>query len=155
MFSVVLALAIAFDQKVTVRVGGKSDSTAQSQRALSDTIETDTTRKHARKRIPVTPELERTAFRDTAARTLLLKAREARMRQDSALLAYDATAYQRMSAGLGFRAFGRDRLAIRVRGDVVVCEHRPRRRCRHQAARRLRIGRTDRNGPGDGPDALA
>jgi hypothetical protein len=114
MFSVVLALAVAFDQHVTVRVGGKSDSTAQSQGALSDTIQKDTTRKQVRKRIPVTPELERSAFRDTAARTLLLKARVARMRQDSALLAYDATAYQRMSAGLGFRAFGRDRLLFRT-----------------------------------------
>jgi len=36
------------------------------------------------------------------------------MRQDSALLSYDATAYQRMSAGLGFRAFGRDRLLFRT-----------------------------------------
>ena len=36
------------------------------------------------------------------------------MRQDSALLAYDATAYQRISAGLGFRAFGRDRLLFRT-----------------------------------------
>ena len=120
MFSVVLALAVAFDQQVTVRVGGKSDSTAQSQRALSDTIDRDTTRKQVRKRIPVTPELERTAFRDTAARTLLLKAREARMRQDSALLAYDATAYQRMSAGLGFRAFGRDRLLFRTENAARV-----------------------------------
>ena len=120
MFSVVLALAVAFDQQVTVRVGGKSDSTAQSQRTLSDTIDKDTTRKQVRKRIPVTPELERTAFRDTAARTLLLKAREARMRQDSALLAYDATAYQRMSAGLGFRAFGRDRLLFRTENAARV-----------------------------------
>jgi hypothetical protein len=45
---------------------------------------------------------------------LLKQAREARMRQDSALLAYDATAYQRISAGLGFRAFGRDRLLFRT-----------------------------------------
>ena len=74
----------------------------------------DKQHKHERKRIPVTPELEASAFRDPAARALLLKAREARMRQDSALLAYDATAYQRISAGLGFRAFGRDRLLFRT-----------------------------------------
>jgi hypothetical protein len=66
------------------------------------------------RRIPVTPELERTAFRDSSARTLLLKARVARMAQDSSLLAYDATAYQRISAGLGFRAIGRDRLLFRT-----------------------------------------
>src|SRR4051812_8401700 len=120
MFSVVLALAVAFDQQVTVRVGGKSDSTAQSQTALSDTIDKDSTRKHVRKRVPVTPELERTAFRDPAARALLLKAREARMRQDSALLSYDATSYQRLSAGLGFRAFGRDRLLFRTENAARV-----------------------------------
>ena len=114
MFSVVLALALAFDQQDTARVGAKADSTAQAQRAAGDTIHDDRARRRERKRIPVTPELERTAFRDPAARTLLLKAREARMRQDSALLAYDATAYQRMSAGLGFRAFGRNRLLFRT-----------------------------------------
>src|SRR3954469_4083951 len=70
-------------------------------------------RHRKRTRIPVTPELEASAFRDKAARVLLHQAREARMRQDSALLAYDATAYQRISAGLGFRAFGRDRLLFR------------------------------------------
>ena len=111
MFSVVLALAIAFDQQVTVRVGAKSDTTERSRAAL-DTI--DHGKRPERKRIPVTPELEQSAFRDPGARTLLLKAREARMRQDSALLSYDATAYQRMSAGLGFRTFGRDRLLFRT-----------------------------------------
>src|SRR5689334_17466016 len=112
MLSVVFAFALAFDQQITVRVGDKPDSTDTSRRVLADTID-DRRHRHERKRIPVTPELEATAFRDPAARTLLLAAREARMRQDSALLAYDATAYQRISAGLGFRAFGRDRLLFR------------------------------------------
>src|SRR5690606_37825164 len=65
-------------------------------------------------RIALTPELERSAFLDTAARTLLLRARDARMRQDSALLNYDASAYQRLSVGMGFRAIGRDRLLFRT-----------------------------------------
>src|SRR5262249_18128427 len=34
--------------------------------------------------------------------------------QDSALLSYDATAYQRISAGLGFARIGRDRLIFRT-----------------------------------------
>src|SRR6186713_1938673 len=34
MFSVVLALALAFDQQVTVRVGAKSDTTERSRAAL-------------------------------------------------------------------------------------------------------------------------
>src|SRR5262245_18372886 len=101
MFSAVLAIALALDQQVTVRVGQKPDST-QGQKA--DTVEEGKNKRPERKRIPVTPELEASAFKDPAARALLKQAREARMRQDSALLAYDATAYQRISAGLGFRA---------------------------------------------------
>ncbi len=65
------------------------------------------------RRIPVTPELLRTAFRDSAARALLLRARAARMRQDSGLVAYDAMSYQRISAGLGIGSLGRDRLMFR------------------------------------------
>jgi hypothetical protein len=74
----------------------------------------DKDKRRTRVRIPVTPELEASAFRDGAARTLLTKARVARMRQDSALLSYDATAYQRLSAGMAFRAFGRERLLFRT-----------------------------------------
>lgn len=113
MFSVVLALALALDQQVTVRVGDKADTT-RDRRVLRDTLDDSREKRRERKRIPVTPELEASAFRDAKAKTLLLQAREARMRQDSALLAYDATAYQRISAGLGFRAFARDRLLFRT-----------------------------------------
>ena len=69
--------------------------------------------KKAAKRIAVTVEHLATAFKDAPARDLLLLARAARTRQDSALQAYDATTYQRISAGLGFTKFGRDRLAFR------------------------------------------
>jgi len=72
------------------------------------------------KRIAVTEQHRATAFRDPAARAILLLAREARMRQDSALQAYDATTYQRVSAGLGFSRFGRDRLAFRSEGATRV-----------------------------------
>ena len=72
------------------------------------------------KRIPVTAEHLATAYRDPAARSILLLARGARMRQDSALLAYDATTYQRISAGIGFRRLGRDRIAFRSEGSTRV-----------------------------------
>jgi len=114
MFPVVLALAVALDQQVTVRVGAKPDSTDRDRRVLADTIDNERKKRRERLRVPVTPELEASAFRDAPARSLLAKAREARMRQDSALLSYDATAYQRLSAGLGFRAFGRERLLFRT-----------------------------------------
>jgi hypothetical protein len=75
----------------------------------------DTTRreKDLPRRLPVTPELLRTAFEDSGAHILLLRARKARLEQDSALIAYDATTYQRISAGLGIGRIGRDRLIFR------------------------------------------
>jgi len=42
-----------------------------------------------------------------------LRARAARLTQDSSLVAYDAMAHQRISAGLGFSKIGRDRLLFR------------------------------------------
>jgi hypothetical protein len=62
----------------------------------------------------VTAEHLATAFKDPAAREILLLARRARSTQDSALQSYDATTYQRVSAGMGFTKFGRDRLAFRT-----------------------------------------
>ena len=110
-------------QAVTVRVGGGQDTQRRDstrRAAIRDSMRVERVvgeardRNRAPRRIPVTPELERTAFRDSSARSLLLRAREARMQLDSTLLAYDATAYQRVSAGLGFRAIGRDRLLFRT-----------------------------------------
>lgn len=117
--SVVLALTLAL--QVSVKVGGdkaKPDSIKRLEvrdsvrRAIAMAIEDE--KKRAPRRIPVTPEHERTAFHDSAARTLLLRARDARLRLDSTLVSYDASAYQRVSAGFGFRATGRDRLLFRT-----------------------------------------
>jgi hypothetical protein len=72
------------------------------------------------KRAEVTPELLRTAFASASARDILLLAREARTRQDSALVAYDATTYQRVSAGMALRKLARERLAFRTEGSTRV-----------------------------------
>ena len=72
------------------------------------------------KRIEVTPEHLASAFKDPAAREILLLARTARSKQDSALQSYDATTYQRVSAGMGFTKFGRDRLAFRTEQATKV-----------------------------------
>ena len=72
------------------------------------------------KRVAVTDAHRATAFRDPGARAILALAREARMRQDSALQAYDATTYQRVSAGIAFSRIGRDRLAFRSEGATRV-----------------------------------
>ncbi|MEX2153789.1 MAG: hypothetical protein WD825_10665 [Gemmatimonadaceae bacterium] len=66
------------------------------------------------RRIPVTPELERSAFADDRARALLHRARAARLAQDSALRSYDAKSYLRMSLGLGVRRLGPERLLFRT-----------------------------------------
>ena len=58
------------------------------------------------------------AFSDPEAKQILLKAREARVRQDSALRAYKATATQRISAGMGARRLGLEKLLFR--GDNVA-----------------------------------
>ena len=72
------------------------------------------------KRIPVTDHHRATAFRDPRARELLLGARRARLSHDSALRAYDATTYQRISAGLAFKAIGRERLIFRHENSTHV-----------------------------------
>jgi len=76
------------------------------------------------KRIPVTAEHLRTAFRTPASRLLLERARAARLAQDSALVSYEATTYLRISAGLGFSKIGRDRLIFRHENATRVRWHR-------------------------------
>ena len=93
-----------------LQVGTPATSPRDSQPPALTAAQRDSARA---RRIPVTPELLRTAFDDQAARSLLQRARDARMSQDSSIVAYDATAFQRISAGLGIRRFGRERLLFR------------------------------------------
>ena len=58
------------------------------------------------------------AFSDPEAKRILLRAREARTRQDSALRAYKATATQRISMGMGAKRLGLEKLLFR--GDNVA-----------------------------------
>ena len=67
----------------------------------------------APRRQPVTPELERTAFADSAARVIVHRARAARLTQDSALRGYDAKTYLRFSIAMGVR-FAPDKLLMRT-----------------------------------------
>jgi hypothetical protein len=76
--------------------------------------------KRAVRRQTVTPELERTAFRDEQARVLLTRAREARFAQDAALGAYDANTYMRISVGLGVRRLGVEKLFFRSEQSARV-----------------------------------
>lgn len=82
---------------------GQSVAAAQEAR---DTAKT--------RRIPLTPELVRSAFADDMAQRMLERARAARIAQDSALQSYDAKSYLRMSVGLGVRRLGPERLLFRT-----------------------------------------
>jgi hypothetical protein len=97
---------------------------------VRDSLERDRRRRHdhdmpeglrARKtRTALTPELLANAYRDAAAREIVSRARAARLEQDSTILAYEARALQRISAGLGLRAMGRERLMFRTESATRV-----------------------------------
>jgi hypothetical protein len=77
------------------------------------------------RRIPLTPELENSAFKDQTARALLARARSARLSQDSALRAYDARSYLRISVGLRIARLGPERLLFRTEHSGRVRWTRP------------------------------
>lgn len=116
----VLALVLALQVQAPVQQK-KADSTATGDSA---SVQMSGRGGHGRhrdtRRIPVTPELLASAYRDASAKALLARARIERMSQDSALLSYEATTYQRISAGMGFSRIGRDRLIFRQEGAAHV-----------------------------------
>ncbi len=65
------------------------------------------------RRIPLTPELEASAYRDPRARELVLGARRARLEQDSTLIAYDEMSHERLTVGLGVGRAGPEKLFLR------------------------------------------
>lgn len=99
---VVLGLLLAL--QVTVQV---SRDSGQASAGVS-------VRPPSRERLAVTEEHRRTAFQDAAARDLLLRARAARLAQDSSLYSYDVKSYQRISVGMALRETARDRLMFRT-----------------------------------------
>ncbi len=125
-----LLAAVVFAQShATLQVGAdskdsvtraKRDSIAVRRDQVRDSLRTrarirDSVRKEIRigKRVPLTPAILASAFKDPRARAILLQAREARLTQDSSLTGYDANAYERLSVGMGFKHIGRDRLLLR------------------------------------------
>lgn len=127
-----LAVALFAQTSVNIHIGDRKDSAKRARaEAVQDSIadfraskrdsiraartERDSSR-GARRRaraIPVTPALVANAFRDERTRALVLNARAARMKQDSTLSGYDASTYERMSVGLGFKRIGRERILFR------------------------------------------
>lgn len=111
------ALVLALQVSGSVSVGSKG---VDVQIGVSE----DTTPRREVRRIPVTDEMRRTAFKDAGARDLLLRARAARLTQDSALLSYDAKSYHRISLGMSLRATARQRLLFRTENAARVRWHR-------------------------------
>jgi hypothetical protein len=115
-----LALAIA----ALLQAGAPAQTPASSSPAPA--VERDSSEEHRHrhgrpaKRVAVTAQHLATAFKDGSARAVLLLARDARTRQDSALRSYDATTYQRTSAGVSFTKLGRERLAFRNESSTKV-----------------------------------
>ena len=88
--------------------------------ARSDSTRRNGRQRPAPRRQTVTAELEQSAFADPLARSMLLRARSARLSQDSALRAYDAKTYQRLTVGIGVRMLGRDRTLLRQESAAHV-----------------------------------
>jgi len=124
-----LAVIVFAQSTVTLQIGkdkqdsvsrARHDSIAEARAVRHDSIMTrsrarDSVRKANRiaRRPAITPAIIASAFRDPGAHELLLRARSARLSQDSTLTGYDANTYERMSVGMGFKRLGRDRLLLR------------------------------------------
>lgn len=109
---------IAAQVQVTIGVGGQKPDTVRQRgaqvEAVMEEVRDDTSRRERPvRRVEVTSRHLATAFRDSLTRDLLIRARRARLAQDTALKSYDAKAYERVSVGLGIKAMGRERLAFR------------------------------------------
>ena len=121
---VLLPIAIAFQVQVGVTVGSDSAQKAREKLQRAE-VEAEfeagapPRRPQTFHRIPLTDALRASAFKDPAARDLLLRARAARLRQDSALASYDATTYQRVSVGTRLQGI-RPRPARDARRGVVA-----------------------------------
>ncbi|MEO7366797.1 MAG: BamA/TamA family outer membrane protein [Gemmatimonadaceae bacterium] len=129
----VLLTALVFAQASgSITIGGKPkppdsaamrtrDSVALRRELARDSIRAarrghDSTRvlRRRAKQTALTPALIASAFKDAQAANLMQVARAARLDQDSALMGYDATSYERISVGMGFKRIGRDRILMRA-----------------------------------------
>ncbi|HEY5061501.1 MAG TPA: ShlB/FhaC/HecB family hemolysin secretion/activation protein [Gemmatimonadaceae bacterium] len=115
---VVLSVALALTQQP--QIGPPQRRLPTVRDSVGDTTKAAATIRHRGVRRAVTAEDQRTAFKDATARATLLRARVARLTQDSALISYDAMSYSRISAGMGFTRIGRDRLLFRQENAARV-----------------------------------
>ena len=123
MQMLVLTLALTLQIRVDASTPpARADTSRKKEVSVSVSVGGD--RRRPARRIPVTAEHMRTAYKTPAARALIERARAMRLAQDSALMSYDATTYLRVSAGMGFSKIGRDRLIFRHENATQVRWHR-------------------------------
>lgn len=130
LYALTLVLAATVHVQVETQVASSRDS-VEAARDSARRARREQRHEHrqdamrARKsRTPLTATLLANAYRDAAAREVIARARTARLAQDSSLVAYDARAHQRISASLGLRATGRERLMFRTESATRVRWHR-------------------------------
>ena len=115
-----LPVVFAFQAAVGVSVRANCDSACQARetarteaRMLREELGGRARPAREPRRVPVTAAMLASAYKDAAAKSLVLRARATRLAQDSLLASYDATTYQRLSVGMAMKAIARDRLALR------------------------------------------
>ena len=118
-----LSAALALQVQINVDAGDRC-SARHRRRGDSARTAADSACDRKPRRVVVTAQHLGSAFRDPAARALLVNARASRLRQDSSIVSYEADAYQRISAGLGFSRVGRDRLIFRTESASHIRWHR-------------------------------
>ena len=123
MVALLSAAVLALQTEISL---GTVDPCLTSARSGRDSARTaaDSACRRKPRRVPVTAQHLASAFRDRDAKTLLTAARAARLRRDSSIVSYEANAYMRISAGLGFARIGRDRLIFRTENASHVRWHR-------------------------------
>src|SRR5688500_5521605 len=128
MYALLTAIVLA-QSTISVGVGGgkptdsaeaKRRENAEARRQVLDSVrrkvrdDSSEIRARRARQIPLTPALLANAFKDSRASSMLAMARKARLEQDSSLIGYDATTYERMSVGVGFKRIARERLLMRM-----------------------------------------
>jgi hypothetical protein len=117
-----LALAAALQEPIR-----QSSPTASEPRSrpvvVRDSLHPGSAGELAPRRLPVTSEVLRTAFRDAASRDMLSRARVARLSMDSVLRSYESTVRERATVQLAVGEQGRDRIFMRQESVTRVTWH--------------------------------
>jgi hypothetical protein len=110
----VIAVAVIALQQASISISVTDSGTSVKVRARNaDSSAKRDVGKPSRPALVATPAQLASAFADDGARELLARARIARLAQDSSLQSYDVATLQRLSIGMAFTRFGRDRLLFR------------------------------------------